>query len=90
MEDLYSLDPSEEFDCIQASASASDTPEITLAMTATPADAVTNSAVRDGVTVSSIASGMPGSERAMFLKLMENQQQLQEMLMAVMSLWTQL
>jgi len=73
MEDLYSLDESEEFDGPQASPSASDTPE------ATPADAAANGAVEDGVTASATASGMSGSERAMFLQLMENQQQLQEM-----------
>ena len=76
MEDLYSLDESEEFDGTQASASASDTPE------ATPADAAANGAIEDGVTASATASGMSGNERAIFLQLMENQQQLQEMLMA--------
>src|SRR5579859_5922008 len=76
MEDLYSLDESEEFDSLQASASASDTPE------ATPADAAANGAIEDGVTASATASGMSGNERAIFLQLMENQQQLQEMLMA--------
>jgi len=80
--DLYSLDESEEFDGPQASASASDTPEITPAMTATPVDAAANGAVEDRVTASATASGIMGSERSMFLKLMENQQQLQEMLMA--------
>src|SRR5579859_2148362 len=83
MEDLYSLDESEEFNGLQASASASsDTPEITPAMTATPVDAAANGGVGDGVTASTTASEMSGNERAMFLRLMENQQQLQEMLMA--------
>src|SRR5579859_5931108 len=83
MDDVFSFDDDEEpcSESLTSSSASSDTLEITPAMSATPVDAAANGAVGDGVTASATASGITGSERSMFLKLMENQQQLQEMLM---------
>src|SRR5579859_7892770 len=68
MDNVFSFNDDEEpsSGSLTSSSASSDTPEIT----------PVNSAA------SATTSGMSGNERAMFLKLMENQQQLQEMLMA--------
>lgn len=73
MDDVFSFDDDKEpsSGSLTSSSASSDTPEIMPAMTATLVDAAANGAVGDGVTASATASGITGSERSTFLKLMK-------------------